>query len=96
MNNNYDYSDDAYDRDRKCKSITKTPIEISTPIKIEPIVKVGRITKECGKPEIRWDTEKKSDCNRACEFVIKQTIYVEIPICYDVETDIGESYVDCK
>ena len=96
MNYNYDYYEDGYDRDRKCRSITKKPIEISTPVKIEPIVKVGKITKECGKPVICWDTEKEPDFTRACEFVIKQTIYVEIPICYDVETDVGESYVDCK
>jgi len=96
MDNNYKCIGNNYDRDCKCKSITKTPIEISTPVKIKPIVKVGRITEECGKPEICWCNEKGSDCKRACEFVIKQTIYVEIPICYDVETDVGESYVDCR
>jgi len=96
MNINYDCFDHSHDRDRKCKSITKTPIEINTPIKIDPIIKIGKITKECGKLEICWDTEKNPGCKRACEFIIKQTIYVEIPICYDVETDIGESYVDCK
>lgn len=96
MKTDYDCFDDDYGRDRKCKSIAKTPVKISTPIKIEPIAKIGRITKECGKPEIYWNTEEKCNRNRACEFVIKQTIYVEIPLCYDVETEIGESYVDCR
>ena len=96
MRNNHDCYQETYDRDRKCKSTTKKPIDINTPVKLEPIVTVGRINTECAKPEISRQSWKKSECNRTCEFVIKQTIYVEIPICYDVDSDIGPSFIDCR
>ena len=112
MKNNYDFFNESYDcfkdsydrnkdRDRKCKHTIKKPIDIQTPVKLEPSVTVGRISTECAKPEIsrQYNSQNNSRCeggNRACEFVIKQTIYVEIPICYDVDSDIGPSYVDCR
>ena len=96
MNKNFDCYENNNDKDCKCKSITKKPVDISTPVKIEPIVNVGKITTECSKSEICWNTEKKPDCKRACEFVIKKTIYVEIPICYDVDVQVNPSYIDCK
>ena len=58
----------------------------------------GRIKTECGRPEITPFTEGRNECGRrrACNFVIKQKIEVEIPISYEVDTDIGESFVDCN
>ena len=70
-----------------CERVINKDIEISTPVSASPIVKVGKIKRECCKPQI---------CHvRGCEFVIKQIICVEIPICYDVDVDIGDSYTDC-
>jgi len=75
-------------RDCNCESLTNKNIEINTPVNVEPTVKVGKIRRECGKPQI---------CHvRGCEFVIKQTICVEIPICYDIDVDIGDSYTDSE
>ena len=106
---NYDSYEDFYDINRKnknhgdpcgdnrrCRSVTKKPIDISTPITVEPNVRVGRINTECADSEILWRNERKSGCRRTCEFVVKQTIFVEIPISYDVNTDVGESFIDCR
>lgn len=81
-------------RDWKCKSIINQSIDINTPIRIEPTVKVGRMRTRCRKPRICFHTDNGN--KSACEYVIKQTIDIEIPVCYDVETDIGDSYIDCK
>ena len=96
MNNNCSCSKNACGKDHKCRSITKKPIDIDTPVRVEPTVKVGRIKTEYQRPEVCWYDEGEADCKHACEFVIRQTISVEIPICYDVQTDVGESCVDCK
>ena len=75
-------------KDCDCVSVICKNIEIDTPVSVDPSIKVGKIKRECGKPQI---------CHvRGCEFVIKQTICVEIPICYDVDVDVGDSYTDCK
>ena len=92
MNNNCGCPENTRDRDHACKSTVKKPIDIFTPVSIEPTVRAGRIKTHCDRPRICWPT----DCNRTCDFIIKQTIYVEIPMHYNVETDIGDSHIDCK
>ena len=70
-----------------CERVVSKNIEIDTPVSVEPTVKIGKIKQECGKPQI---------CRtHGCEFIIKQTICVEIPICYDVGVDVGDSCTDC-
>ena len=83
-------------RDTACRSTVKKNIDISTPVRVEPNVRAGRIRTECYRPRICPPTEGDFEGNRACDFVIKQTINVEIPMFYDVETDIGESHIDCR
>ena len=94
MNNSCGCSGNSCAKGHKCKSVTKKPIGISTPVRVEPTVKPGRIRTKYERPQICWPAESEGKC--ACDFVIKQTIYVEIPMYYNVETDVGESYVDCK
>ena len=83
-------------RDWKCKSRANQLMDINTPVRVEPIVDVGRIKTVYRRPRICFHTKRPNCCKCACEFIIKQTIDVEIPICYDVDVDIGNSYVDCK
>jgi len=99
MNDSHDcYKEDYYDKgSRGCKNTIKAPIGISTPVRVEPSVMHGRVNVHCGTPEIVRNSGKSRECNGGggCEFVISQTICVEIPICYDVDTDIGASYIEC-
>ena len=85
-------------RSTSCSSTIRKPIDISTPVRVEPNVRAGRIRTQCERPRICPPSDGGFDCarDRACDFVIKQTINVEIPMHYDVKTDIGESHIDCK
>ena len=95
MNNNYNC---PACRSTGCKSTVRKPIDVLTPVRIEPNVRAGRIRTECERPRICPPSDSEFDCNRnrVCDFVIKQTINVEIPMFYDVETNIGESHIDCR
>ena len=80
-------------RDCACESVTRQRLDVSTPVRVVPIVQAGSIMINCEKPKICGFTERP--CKRVCEFIIKQTINIEIPICYDIRTDIGDSFIDC-
>ena len=85
-------------RSTRCKNTLRKPIDIFTPVRVEPDVRAGRIRTQRERPGICPPSESELGCNhdRACDFVIKQTINVEIPMHYDVKTDIGESHIGCK
>ena len=80
---------------KECKTVVEQSMEICTPFKLEPMVWVGDMVMECLESEIR--KRPKNDCqNRnSCEFMVKQTIKVEIPICYSVQVAAGDNYIEC-
>ena len=96
MNRNCNCHNDSWIQNRQCKSIANKSIDVNTPVRVEPRVEVGRIRTACQRPRIFFQPERRPNHRHACDFVIRQTINVEIPISYDVETNIGDSYVDCK
>jgi len=81
----------------KCITITNQCIEVATPIRLEAITNIKKLKVECGEPKIcsspmgNYCTGKNN-----CEFVVKQKLFVEIPIMYHVKTDVGENRVECN
>ena len=96
MYKNSDCSINANNRTYQCQNLAKHSIGVNTPVKVDPIVTVGEVRTACSRPRIFRCPGRNPNCRCASEFVIRQNISVEIPIYYDIETNIGESYVDCK
>ena len=81
---------------KECKKITNKCIEVNTPVKLETIVDIEDISVKSNEPQIICNSKKKCHNNYICEFVIKQTLLVEIPICYQTDADAGDSFVKCS
>ena len=76
---------------------TNKKIEISTPVKIKANSSIENVKIECGEPRISHYSKPccYHDKNN-CEFIVQQTLNVEIPISYCVKATGGNSYVNCK
>ena len=79
--------------DNICETVTNQIIGVNTPVKLKPLVDIGEMKIDCRDLKLL-----KSPCSNKnnCEFTIKQTVSVEIPISYHVDVDTKESYVDCN
>ena len=93
MHIGFDGHNERCDKESKCESTTRQRMDVSTPVRVVPVVQVGSARIDCEEPKICGYAERP--CKRVCEFIIKQKINIEIPICYDIRTDIGDSFVDC-
>ena len=77
-----------------CSAVTKC-LEASTPIKLRVESELGDTNIECGPPEICFFSRPFWCRRNSCEFVVNQTLMVEIPIRYLIKADAGESHVEC-
>ena len=94
----FEKCDECKKEHHACTRVTYQYAEVSVPVKVKPIAKVGKIeTQCCGNPIITDHMKKDDDCEckGVCELEITQTICVKIPIEYCAITDIGENKVKC-
>ena len=80
-----------------CIAKTKRLVDVVTPIKLEVIASSEAMDIKCGRPRICDCSRCYSHCHKdGCEFTIKQTLCVEIPISYKVEAKTGPSKTNCN
>jgi len=73
-----------------CTKTVTACVEAATPVSLEVTPRMTETHIECGTPRIcDWSESRYCRKNR-CEFTVKQTIIVEIPISYDVKVDTHE------
>ena len=78
----------------ECSKVSCQYADITLPVEIKPDAKVGEIKLECcGEPSV---TCKKGQSKDVCEIKINQKICVKIPICYKVETCVGNKNICCN
>jgi hypothetical protein len=80
-----------------CVGVVKQIVEVNTPVSLEAIANINNTKVDCGEPKIC--SFSKPNCyhdNKTCEFTIKQTLCVEIPISYQIKTKAGNSYMECN
>ena len=80
----------------KCDAVAHQCMEVGTPVKIDVVSSSRCVRIECCKPFICGHSHPECYRKSSCEFVVKQLIDVRIPICYHVNTNMGESYVKCR
>ena len=96
-----DRCSDCQRNHNSCLATTNHNIDVNTPIRLNPIVDIGKVKIECQTPKVCGPIQKGCECchckrNKSCDYVIKQTLNIEIPISYSVETDAGNSFIDCN
>ena len=80
---------------KDCENTVTQCLKTYTPIKLKVQSELGDTDIECGKPEICFASQAKC-CKKDCfEFVVEQTLMVEIPVKYYISADIGESHIEC-
>ena len=77
-----------------CSVVTKC-LKANTPIRLKVVPELGCANVECGTPKICFFSKPFCCSRNSCEFIVEQTIMVEIPIRYFIKADVGESYIDC-
>jgi len=82
--------------EENCGTVAHRRMEVGTPVKIDVVSRSRCVRIECCKPIICGHSEPECCRKSSCEFVVKQFIDVRIPICYNVKTNVGESFVKCK
>ena len=66
---------------------------VKVPVECVPQANIGKIEVGCcGEPEVTCE------CTRDCgvRVVLSQSLFVKIPVCYDVKVRTGESHIECK
>ena len=82
------------EKTKTCPVTGRKVVEISVPVTIKPLAKVGKIELQCcGKPTIKSGENPKGELDGTCNFTITQKICVEIPIDFSAETTTGETFV---
>ena len=91
---------DEHDRDGCC-SVVKKKIGVQTPVEVKVKTHSGHVKVMCSTPYITGGGIEQAAHHHGgcggtkCEFVINQTICLEIPISYRVRTDVKDSFVNC-
>ena len=79
-----------------CPVIGHQSVELCVPVSVHPFAKVGRIVTKCfGKPIIKSGDVCKGEQKENCNFTIKQTISIEVPIEFGTTIDTGETFITC-
>ena len=78
-----------------CPVTGKRNIDLCVPVSVIPFAEVGKIITKCvGKPTVE-NGNCKGKANEHCDFIIKQTISVEVPVEFGAKVTTGETFVVC-
>ena len=79
-----------------CPVTGKRNVDLCVPVSVIPFAQVGKITTECvGKPSVESKDKCPGKTNENCNFIIKQTISVEVPVEFGAKVTTGETFVVC-
>lgn len=71
---------------------------ICVPVTVTPFAHAGAtITKCCGEPVVSSAATKtcNGEINGTCNFTIRQTICVEVPVEFGAVSKVGDTFVEC-
>lgn len=82
------------------KELIEKFLSIALPVKVTPSVDIKPVkTEPCGRPIITPTKHGKCELGEKdgdCEFTIIQKMKIEIPVKFNIRTDIDDPFVDCE
>ena len=81
-----------------CPVISYQTLDVCVPVSVKPFARIG-FTKTtcCGDATITsGNISCKGIQNGECNFIVNQKICVEVPIEFGVETNAGDTHVQCE
>ena len=88
---------------RTCPSVGSQTATVCLPVSVSPYAVAGpAVIHCCGKAEVTHDGERchgDEHChgrvNGTCDFIITQTIKIDVPVEFGAKVKVGDTFVEC-